>query len=140
VRNVGRPDNTEVKNYCSRAHQELTEGDLTCDIDTNFIFSVINNQEANNLIKKIQAQVNNVKYLHRKAPDMSSLKNYSIGDTLYQTASNDYTLGSLDCVINYVYDTPREMDLTIKDPNKRPFEITIGCYGPAKKQYYRLAQ
>ena len=136
---VSRPDNAVAESFCSRSHKEFSKGDLSCDINTNFIYGVDNEEIANQLLNSIQGQISSVKEFKSVTPINKSLKDYNVVSNIYHTASANYNVGSLRCVINYVYDTPREIDLTIKDNSKKPFEITIGCYGPAKQQYYRLA-
>jgi len=69
----------------------------------------------------------------------SEISDRLVVNTIYHAASDKYKLASLQCTVNYVFDTPDETFLKLKDANKKPFEITIGCYGPAKQQYYRLA-
>jgi hypothetical protein len=135
---VGEPDNAEIESYCSRASQEFTQGGLKCHTNTKMVYAISSEDEANGIFKKIQSTATNSKLM--PASKLSEgIKDYLVGDQSYHTASDTYRLSGLECTIGYTYNTPREIDLTIKDPSKNPFEITIGCYGPAKKQYYRLA-
>lgn len=139
IKQVGSPDNAEVKSYCSRAHQEFTKGELSCDLNTNLVYPVADQGEANILMKKIQQLIQDRAVDFRPKYISQSIKNYSVVDATYHTATDDYLSNGLSCVVGYIYDTPREINLSIKDSSKKPFEVTIGCYGPAKQQYYRMA-
>jgi hypothetical protein len=140
VSRVGQPDNYKKINYCARAHQEFTPGSISCDSDTSIIYSVDNENEANSVFKRIQKIINSNSSLLKptSVPD-TSLKDSLVVDSAYHAASDKYRSHGLSCIANYIYDTPREIDLSIKDKDKKPFEVTIGCYGPARQAYYSLA-
>jgi hypothetical protein len=139
IRNVGKPDNAEEKSFCSRSHKEFSSGDLTCEVDTNFIYAVSNEEEANNVMGKIQQSTYTVAGLKKKETAVKKINDFNILNVPYHTASDSYSYNGLNCVIGYVFDTPREMDLKVNDDSKKSFEINMSCSGPAKQQYYRMA-
>jgi hypothetical protein len=139
VRQVGPPDDYKVIDLCSRRYQEFTGyGNLTCHIDKSFIYGVGDEAESNNLFKKIQKNIDLNNEFRSTQMRATSITDTLVVSTDYHTASDKYKIGSLDCVVNYVFDTPREIDLSIKEQTKKPFEITIGCFGPARQPYYPL--
>jgi hypothetical protein len=139
VSQTGVPDEYQRPNSCSRAHQEFTQGPLSCDINSNFIYGVGNEAEANNLFKKIQRIINSHSTFSPLRHLSTSISDTLVVNTYYHASSDRYRSYGLDCVVNYIFDTPREIDLKIKDPSKKPFEITIGCFSLARSQYYPLA-
>jgi hypothetical protein len=141
VKQIGPADNAEIGSSCSKTYQEFTGyGDLTCYLNANFIYGVSSESEANSIFKKVQDLVKNNFRSFRPTKTLSaSIEDRLVVNSVYHAASDGYSAFGLRCTINYIYDTPREIDLSIKDSSKNPFEITIGCSGPAKQQYYRLA-
>lgn len=140
IKQVGMPDDAKISSSCSRSHEEFGSGILSCDLNVNFIYGVNDQNQASLIFKKVQTDISsNHKDLKPTRPLAQSIKDSIVVSTTYHAASDTYKSYGLDCTVNYVYDTPREIDLAIKDTNKKPFEITLGCYGPAKQQYYRLA-
>jgi hypothetical protein len=142
VRQVGEPDNAKVASYCTRTYQEFAGySSPTCHIDTSIIYGLNNEDDANTILKKIQSLVSTDSRSFKPTKQLSdSIKDTLVASSIYHAASDTYQAYGLKCVLNYIYDTPREIDLKVSGLNKKPFEITIGCYGPAKQQYYRLAQ
>ena len=142
VTRVGKPENHKVTNDCTRTYQEFTGyGSPTCHTDTSFIYGVANETEAKNLFKRIQKIINSaVEMFEIIRPPAISITDTFVVNSYYHAASDRYKVAGLDCVVNYIYDTPREIDLTIKDQTKKSFEVTIGCFGAARRAYYPLAQ
>jgi hypothetical protein len=138
LRSVGKPDNAEVGSDCARSHQEFSGGDLTCYLNTRFIYGVTNESEASRIFKKTQLLVLKTPAFKPESISNAIIDSYQV-NSVSHAASDKFKLYNLICSINYVYDTSREIDLSIKDSTKKPFEVTIGCYGPAKQQYYRLS-
>jgi hypothetical protein len=141
IKQLGPADSAEASSDCSRTYKEFTGyTDLTCEVDTRFIYAVVNESEASGIFKKVQAIISQKDSVMKPSQAMaSSIKDSLVVSTVYHSASDTYKINGLSCTVNYIYDTPREIDLSIKNPNMKPFEITIGCSGPAKQQYYRLA-
>ncbi len=140
VSQVGVPDDSKTIELCTQRYQEFTGySDTTCHIDKSFIYGVVDKTDANILFKKIQSIINSNSQFKPTRSPASSITDSLAVNTYYHAASDKYKASGLDCVVNYVYDTPREIDLGIKDKNKKPFEITVGCYGPARQAYYPLS-
>lgn len=138
---VGQPDNYKQTNDCSRSYQEFTGyGDITCGIDTILNYGVNNEAEANNLVSRIQTIISRNGSFNLTAPKSASITDRFVVNTSYHAASDSYKANGLNCKVNYVFDTPQETFLKISDNNKKVFEVTIGCYGPARGLYYPLAQ
>lgn len=136
VKNVGQPDNTALASECSRAHVTFGEGDLTCSIDTDFIFGVKDEDEATALFKKIQGVINKHRDFKPTRPLSLKITDQTVVNSAYHTASDEFISAGLPCIVNYVYDTPREIFLSINDSSKKPFQIVIGCNGKAWALYY----
>jgi len=141
VSKVGQPDDQKIVNNCTRTYQEFTGYSApTCHVDTILIYGVKDGANANQQFKKIQNIVSaHADLLKPSRPLSKSITDQFVVDTINHAASDTYSLGSLHCVANYVYDTPDETFLEIKDTSNKSLQITIGCYGPARQQYYPLA-
>jgi hypothetical protein len=137
VRNIGQPDNGEVKSQCERTHEEFSSGILYCNTGDNFIYAVDNVAVANIVMNKIQGYIRD-NGLIPVSPLSKAINTSAVGINLYHTTSDKYRFRSLDCIASYAYDTPQVSSLSIKS-NGKAFEISIGCSGKAKQQYYRLA-
>jgi hypothetical protein len=140
IKQLGPADAADISSSCTRTYQEFSGyKNMTCHVDTKFIYSTGNENAANIIFKNIQKLVNTNNNFKPEESLSPTIKDSLVVNTVYHVASDTYHAYGLNCTVNYVYDTPREIDLSIKDPSKKPLEITIGCYGPAKQQYYRLA-
>lgn len=139
IKQIGPADNAQISSSCSRSHVEFSKGELSCDINTNFIYGVSDESESNDLMHKVQSTISTFSDFKPSKSLSLSIKDSLVVDSIYHIATDSYTSHGLKCTVNYIYDTPRETDLRLKSSNQKPFEVTIGCSGPAKQQYYRLA-
>lgn len=141
VKQIGPADNAQLSSNCSKTYKEFSGyGNLACHVDIAFIYPVSSGDEANSILEKIQSNIKKKYPSLKTVGNLSgSIRDSSTVNTAYHTTSDTYELEGLKCTANYVFDTPSETSLAIKDSSKKPFEITIGCWGPAKQQYYRLA-
>ncbi len=142
VAKVGQPDNSKRTNDCSRPSEEFEQGPLSCSVATDFIYGVDNEEQANQLFKQIQGVI----AMHSDQFKPTKPLSGAIADTLvvntYYHSTLDYYQNAhgLLCVSSYIYDTPREINLSIKNSDKKSFEAGIACSGSAKSQYYSLDQ
>ena len=139
ITKVGQPDNYKRTNDCSRPSQEFGQGPLSCHTDISFIYGVNNDAEANVVFKKIQLAITKNNAFKPTGEPKSSLSSATIINTTLFGAEDNYRVKGLQCVANYTYKTPSETDLKLKS-DQLPLEITLGCYGPARVQYYPLSQ
>jgi hypothetical protein len=140
VARVGQPDNSKRTNDCSRPSEEFTQGPLSCSVGTDFIYGVDNEQQANQLFKQIQAIIAAHPELFKSTkPLSSSITDTLVVNTYYHSAEDYYSRGgNMDCFNKYIYDTPREIDLSVINPSQKPLQINIDCSDWAKAQYYPL--
>jgi hypothetical protein len=141
VDKVGLPDNTKKDSSCSRSYQEFNGYvDMSCDVDTSFVFSVSDKVDAQMKINLIQKIINDKKdILVPSKPINTIIRTTGVVTTNYYGTQNFYKYNGLSCTSKYVYDTPEETFLKIKKSGT-PLYVVIGCTGPAKKQYYPLNQ
>jgi hypothetical protein len=138
AKQIGPADNAQVSSSCKRDHVEFGAGQLSCNVGINFVYGVDSESEASVRMSEVQKLIKKSKLKPTK-PLSAGLKDSDVATSTFHTASDSYRLGSLDCVATYVYDTPEAISLSIKNQGQKTFEISLGCYGPAKQQYYRLA-
>jgi hypothetical protein len=141
VTKVGPPDNYKRTNECSRPNQEFGQGPLSCDVSSEFIYGVEDEQQANNLLKQIQDSTrNHPSLLKPVAPLSSSIPSKFVANTYFHTAVDRYkTASGMGCTVKYAYDTPLETPLKlIRSSNNKTFYVTLGCLDWAKSQYYPL--
>jgi len=138
VKQIGPADNAQTSSSCSRNHVEFGRGQLSCNVGIDFIYGVNNETDANSKMAAIQRTIKQSK-LEQEQTLSSALKDTVVASSYYHTASDIYKFQGLDCTSSYIYDTPQLTSLNVQDQTKKTFEISIGCSGPAKQQYYRLA-
>lgn len=136
VKNVGQPDNFKRSSTCSRPNQVYGQGPLSCEVSTTFIYSVLNMSQANIYHKKIQTIVDKQEVLKLSKPASSGITTGLVVNTYYSDAHDFYRNNGLNCEVSYWYDTPRQIELQIRDKNKKPLEVSITCNDWAKAQYY----
>jgi hypothetical protein len=140
VSQVGQPDDYKKERSCSRPYQEFTGyGSPNCDVGFSLIYGTQDEVKANAILQKVQSEINMHQVLKHTSQSLSYLTDKFVINANYHASSDTYSLNGLKCVANYVFDTPDETTLTIKDNSKKPLEITFGCYGPARQAYYPLA-
>jgi hypothetical protein len=139
VTQLGEPDDYKRSNTCSRPYQEFTGyGAPQCDVGIIIVYGLENEEAANTNMKLVQESASKPpKFMSNSTLD-PSIAESSVTNTIFNTASDSYNFKGLRCVINYVYDTPQETYLNIKDSTKKPFQVSIGCAGEAKSQLYKL--
>lgn len=135
---AGQPDNFKSQDYCAKS---ISAGNpLTCHVTDVFVYGVNGEAAANKQFQKIQKIISSHgNVLAPTRPLSKAITDQFVVDTAYHAASDRYTSHSLQCVVNYVYDTPSEISLSIKNPAQMPLQVTVDCYGPANDQYYPLA-
>lgn len=139
VAQTGQPDNSKRVSNCARSNVALGEGSMSCDVAIDFIYGLADEAAANIILEEIQSVVKNHENLFKPIKPLStSIRDSLVANTLYHTAADNYKSGALDCKINYVYDTPREISLKLKNQSLKPLEINVGCYGFARSAYYPL--
>jgi hypothetical protein len=138
IKQLGPADAAEASSSCKRDHVEFGTGQLSCNVGINFIYGLNNESEANMKMSTVQKLIQQSKFKATKSLS-TALKDSIVATSAYHTASDSYKLSGLDCVATYVYDTPQAISINIKNVLEKRFEVAIGCYGPAKQQYYRLA-
>ena len=139
VAKVGQPDDYKVSNNCSRLSREFEREPIVCNVNTSFIYGVSNEDEANSLFKKIQGFISDYKTTFKPIkPLSSSITSLLVVNTYYHDAQDYYKIGVLDCTAKYVYDTPEETYLQLKESRLKPFYIRIGCSDWARQEYYPL--
>lgn len=141
VKDVGQPDDYDRSSSCS-IYEGLfgDEGPISCNIDTSFIFGVNNQEGAEVQFKKIQEAVKQHKKFKLSKPLSLTITSQGVVNSVYHTASDEFLVSGLPCIINYVYDTPREIFLKVKDQTKKPLQIVIGCHGIARNYFYSKSQ
>lgn len=136
---VGAPDNYKRTNDCSRPSGVYEDGPLSCSVGTSFIYGLNNQVEANSLFKLIQKTVADHQDLFKPSqPLATGIEDTLVVNTYYHSALDRFNVGGMNCVIKYVFDTDREIDLEVSNPSKKPLQINIGCSDFAKKEYYPL--
>ena len=140
VAKVGPPDNSKRVNDCSRPNEEFEQGPLSCAVNTDFVYEVSDEQQANDMLGQVQGVINQQSSLLQAAKPLSgSIKDTFVARTYYHTTIDYYrTKQKMNCEVSFIYDTPSEIDLQIKNPRGLPLEIGIGCSDFAKAQYYPL--
>lgn len=138
VTQVGQPDNSKRNNFCSRPNREFEPGPLSCDVSTSFIYGVEDEDQANAYLKKIQAIISTHSSFKNTKALTSSLKASQVVNSVYHTSDDNYRISGIDCVVSYVFNTPREINLTLMDKNKKGFEVSLSCFSDARSQYYPL--
>ena len=140
VHQVGQPDNFRRNNDCSRPNQEFESGPLSCSVNTDFIYGVDNETNANDILAKVEAVISrHSNLLKATLPLSQSIKDSYVANTYYHRSVDYYkTNRGLACEVSYTYDTPGEIDLQIRNSSQKPLEISSGCSGFAEEQYYPL--
>jgi hypothetical protein len=139
VAKVGPPAKAKRDNECSRPNHEFTQGRLSCSVSTSFIYGVEDLDEANKKYRAIQSVIKDRSDLFKNDGPWSSQIIDEVEVNSYYHAALDKlkTTSAMRCTVNYVYDTPREMDLSVDNTNKG-LETSIVCSDLAKAQYYLL--
>ena len=140
VAKVGQPDDHKRTGSCSIYTEEFSTGPTFCNIDTSFIYSVTDEGEANRQFKSIQSVISLHKEFKPSQALDSAITSKFVVNTNYYAASDKYKSAGLDCIVNYVYDTPREISLEIHDNTKKPLQVVIGCNSLARSKYYPITQ
>ena len=98
--------------------------------------------EANQKFKEIQEIIGSNGNFKRTSAAAMSINTETSVDTRnvasIQRAVDDYKVSGLDCVAGYNYESPFETSLGSVKNNKKEFFVSVGCYAPAKKEYYPL--
>ena len=140
VAQVGQPDNYKRESECSKSYFGPYELRISCSVDTDFIYAVKDQQEADAKTAKINEIVDKQQSRLRptSAPKSDIYVNPAPGDPDTNTSINYYKgPGGLLCIFKYVYDTPTDTYLQLVHPDsKKSFYVTTGCTGNAKNQYY----
>lgn len=140
VAQVGSPDNSKRAAECSASHVIFGQGPISCSVDTDFIYGVSDKSEAIDQFKKIQAVISRNEQFKPTKTLSLTITDQIVVNSAYHTASDEFSSDGLPCIVNYVYDTPREIFLTINDKSKKPLQIVIGCHGIARAMYYPNSQ
>jgi hypothetical protein len=134
VHQVGQPDNFKKYNLCDTYKNEFENGPISCNVNVDFIYSVRDEDDANIILKKLQ------KIILDNGLIESALANFiqdrTVGNSYFHDAIDNYEYSKLRCVSKYIYDTPSETYLTVKNKNRKSFQINLGCAGLAKDNYY----
>lgn len=139
VAKIGPPDNSKKVNDCSRPNQVFEQGPLSCSVGTSFIYGVADENGANEILKMIEIIVGEKPKVFKPVKSLANkLSDTLVVNSYYHIASDKYTDSGLDCVLSYVFDTPREIDLALKDDARKPLQINVDCTGRAKKEYFPL--
>jgi hypothetical protein len=140
VAKVGQPDNSKRTNTCSQHNTEFRVEPRVCDVSTDFIYGVANENDANSMLKKIQGVIATHADLFKPTkPLAASIQDILAVSSYYHVAADSYKSASLGCDVNYIFDTPTETTLDINNKANKPFEISMGCNGQANRPYYPLA-
>ena len=92
------------------------------------------------MLKKTQAVIGSNSTINPEGALSSSIQDAVAVNTEYHAASDKYSLQGLSCIANYVFNTPSETYLKIKNVLKPPLQISFGCFGEAKSQIYPTIQ
>ncbi|HET9850429.1 MAG TPA: hypothetical protein VFP35_02280 [Candidatus Saccharimonadales bacterium] len=137
VAQVGQPDSHRRTNECSRLSRAFNNGPIYCEVASDLAYGVPGESDANRLKSEIQGTINGSGSIFRSssAPASDIIVKPAPGTV---NSSVDYykTHEGVMCSFKYTYDLPSEIDLSIKDPSKKIFELSIGCWGSARKLYY----
>jgi hypothetical protein len=138
VTKVGPPAASKKMNECSRPNQEFTQGPLSCAIGTSFIYPVANHGDATKKYKAIQDVIKSRPDLFKPEGKLSSeIKDELVVNTYYHSTIDKYRSNKdLKCYSSYIFDTPREMDLSIN--SNHALQINLDCSDSAKTQLYPL--
>lgn len=136
VAQVGQPDNSKRSSFCSRPNQTFGQGPLSCNVDTSFIYGVANEDQANVYLKKIQIVINNHKNFKLSKLLSPAITSLPVVNSIYSSATDYYKTAGMECIVSYWYDTPRQINLVIKDQSKKSIEISLGCDDLARAMYY----
>jgi cbb3-type cytochrome oxidase subunit 3 len=138
VAKVGQPADSRNENECSRPNQEFTQGPLSCAVGTSFIYAVGDRDEAIQKYKDIQSVIKSrPDLLKPDGPWSTAIGDELVVNTYYHSALDKFkTLSGMQCFNKYVYDTPREMDLTTNSDHS--LQIYMDCSEFARQQLYPL--
>ena len=139
VAQVDQPDNSKHSDTCSIYTEVYSTGPTYCNIVTTLIYGVKDESEANNVFKKIQLVIESHNDLIDSIKPLSSkISAMTVANAPYYASSDRYKSSGLNCVANYIYDTPQQISLTVEDNKMKPLEITLGCNGKARADFYSL--
>lgn len=141
VTELGQPEDSKRTNSCSRPYQEFTGyGDPVCRVGVTVIYSVNDRSVANNYLSTTQRIIASNRRISLNGTLSRSIQDAIAINTEYHAATDNYYLNGLNCTSNYVFDTPSETFLKIKNDSNKPFQISFGCSGEAKSQIYSTVQ
>jgi len=136
VAQVGQPDNSKRSNTCSRPNQLYGRGRLSCDISITFIYGLNDLDQASTYLKTIQKIITSQRTFKATKPLSIAITTGLVADAQYSDAHDYYSNSGISCEASYWYDTPRQIELDIKDGNKKPLEISLSCTDWARSEYY----
>lgn len=140
VAKVGTPDSSRRTSECSRPSVEIGKGPLSCDVGTDFIYGVADKPEADVLKFRIQNVIGDHPDLFKQiAPPAPSFPlNPAPGNNTDSQINYYRTKSGMECSVKYVYDMPREIQLSTKDHNEKGIGILIGCFADARTEFYPI--
>lgn len=120
---LGNPDASKRLSFC---------GGYQCTVDTSFVYSVSDKNQANEYFTKIQSQIKKQSSFVSAKPlstSLASLDGFDIAQDLYSD-------GKLSCTAKYTYNPPQVTLLKVKSAASKPFYVELGCTGTAKRAFY----
>lgn len=133
---IGEADDIKRQSSCFK-DSGLLRDHVTCAVETDFIYSSANQNQANTLMGKIQQAIAASHHFKPSHKLSKALSNDLVYDTYYHDAEDTYRgPHGIDCSVKYSFDTLDEVDLTWRDQSLKPFEIFFSCSGGSAKTVY----
>lgn len=140
VKDVGQLNNSLTINECSRSHLELSDGPLSCSVNTEFVYGVADKNESDKLMSKIKASV--AKHAASFKPTAPPKSEISVSPSVHDVSDSEvgyYSAAGLFCTIKYVFDTPEDLDIRLQNSNAMPFAVNVSCSSKARDVFYPIS-
>lgn len=134
VAKIGPPDDSNRKNYCDASHEEFASPTYSCTVETDFIYGVPNLNSANLIRRKFQGLLAPQKF--KSLYINPSISGDEATGKLEYLATDEYAYNDLGCNINYFFDSPDRLNLSIRSNSYKPLEIYFMCTSHARTHYY----
>lgn len=133
---LGQPDDSKTTNTCQQQNG-LAQTYTICSVETDFVYSVANQTQANLFMNQIQKVMSIQKGFKATKKVSKQLSDTLLVDS-YAHEATDYYRGPYGstCQIKYVFATSDDITLSARDPSMQPFEIFFKCSHKSVRSIY----
>lgn len=136
VTHLGQPDNVKSRSGCFKSHG--LRNHISCSLETDFIYGLSTSDQAEVILHQIQKTISPKQFKPTKKLS-AGLTDSLVFDTYYHGAMDTYRGPyGIDCSIKYSFDTPDEVNLSLRDPSLKPLEIFFVCSADSSSAIYPL--